>query len=151
MELGVERLAPRLDPGDAVALQHRLQLALGGLHAGHDVAHRRIERAAIGRKGRERTAEIVGDRQHVLGETLDAELLRALGLLLAAAANVLALGDGAQIAVVQLGLLGLELGNQLPQLGYRGRPVLRSRLGTLDRHLSPGIAPGWIAGHISNP
>ena len=63
MEVGIERLADRLDAGDAMALQHRQQLALGGLHADDDVLHRRIE---IGRHGASRrAAEIVGDRQQV--------------------------------------------------------------------------------------
>ena len=135
MELGVERLAQRLDPGDAVAFEHRLQLALGGLHAGDDGAQRRIERLEVGRQRRKRAAEVVGDRQDVARKAFDAELVGLFDVLLGAAADILRVGDGPQVLVLQVGVLGLEALDHALQ-------GLDGDFGAVDRHVIRGAARG---------
>ena len=146
VEFGVEGPAERFDARDAMAFQHRLQLALGGLHAHDHVAQRRVDRVGIVGQHREGPAQIVGNRQDVLGKTLDPELALAFDVLLGAAAHVLRLGQSAQELVLQLGLLGLQLlhfGRHAFRLGRN----IEVGVGRLDRHLSRGAARGWIAGH----
>ena len=96
------------------------------------------------RQRRQGAAEIVGHRQHVLGEALDAELAFALDVLLGAAAHVLRLGGGAQMLVLQLGVLGLQAFDDALK-------HFDGRFGAFDRHLSRGAARGWIAGHSVVP
>src|SRR5262249_30737863 len=112
------------------------------------VLQRRLDRIAIGQRG-EGTTKIVGDRQHVLGEALDAELALALDILLGTTAHVLRLGEGAQELVLRLGLLDSQLLELARTFGLaRNVEVV---VGRLDRHLRPGVARGWIAGHTLIP
>jgi len=129
--------------------QDRLKLALRRLHADQDVAQGGIDPLEIARQGRQRTAEIVGDRQHVLGEPLDAELAFLLDILLGTAAHVLRFGNRPQMLVLKIRILGLELLDaslEIARLGWNFEVV-----GILDRHLSRGAARGWIAGHTLIP
>ncbi len=124
-----------------MAFQYRLQLALGRLHAEDDVAHRRVDRLGIPRQRRQGAPQIVGNRQDILGEPLDAELAFALHVLLGTAAHVLGFGQGAQKLVLQLGLLGLQL-LQFVRQALRLGGNIEVLVGRLDRHLIRGVARG---------
>src|SRR5262245_35549683 len=141
MELGIERFAQRVDALDAMALQHRLQLAIGGLDAHDHVAQRLIHAVGIVRQRRQGAPQIVGDRQHVLGKALDAELALTLRVLLAATTDVLRLGQRAQQLVLQLRLLGLQLPHVRRRVLRLGAGIV-VRVGRLDRHVSRGVARG---------
>jgi len=96
----------------------------------------------FGRQGGQGPAEVVGDRQDVLGETLDAELALALDILLGATAHVLGLGQRTQQLVLQVGLLGLELFQRAGAVGRACRLEV-----VVGCRLRRGAAHGWIAGH----
>ena len=79
MEFGIERLAQRLDARDAMALQDRLQFALGGLHAHDDVLQRRLDRIALPERACREFAALPGRFTLIGGSILsDADLRRAL-------------------------------------------------------------------------
>ena len=67
-------------------------------------------------------AQFVGHRQGVTGKALDPELALLLDILLGPSAHVLRLGQGPELLVLEVGLLGLELLDEL-QNQRPGLPV----------------------------
>jgi len=102
------------------------------LPSGNDVLDRRVD---VLRQCRQGAAEIVGDRQHVAGEALDAELAFLLDVLLRTPTHVLRLGDRAQMFILQLGIFRL-------QPFHDPLERLHGGLGAVERHVSRGAARG---------
>ncbi len=105
----VERLAHRLDAGDAVALEDAVELAAGRLDAGDQALHPLVL-AQIGGDRGERALEIVLHAQHVAGEAGRGICGGVELLLLQPAADVLGLGLGVEDVLAHLLQLLLQLG-----------------------------------------
>src|SRR3546814_4372176 len=67
MLVGVQRQADRGDAGDAVALEHAHQLALGGFQAGDEGLESLVLALFLADRG-ERAAQIIGDREDIARE-----------------------------------------------------------------------------------
>ncbi len=109
-------------PAHAVALEDRQQLALGRRDPGEQAAGALVPDFRLG-QAVERAAQIVRDREQILGETGDRIFGGVLALALGAAAGVLGLGQRPQQPVLVVGELGFERRHLLlgGELGRRHR------------------------------
>ena len=108
----VEFLSGRVDLDQGVLLECRDQLLQGQLDARLEALHGLFRHGQCG-------FEAVLDRQQFACELLDGELVRLGDVFLGAAADVLALGLGAQPGVVVFGRLQFELAKLLLDAGQR--------------------------------
>ncbi len=124
VQVGVEFGAVRRDRLDAVIGQGRHELALGRLDAVDHAANLGIGGVAhrLGQMG-EGAGEIVGDAQHVAGKAADRELLGVLALALAAAADVLGLGQRAQHPVLEVDVLRVQRRDDVGGMRFGGFAV----------------------------
>ena len=119
-------------------------MKLRGADAGDDIAQGGVE-GIFGWQGRQGATEIVGNREDISGESLDPEFAFLVDILLGATSDVLRLGNGTQMLVLQLRILGFELLDLT--LETAGLLAHFEVFGVLDRHLIRGVARGCIAGH----
>ncbi|EGE55817.1 hypothetical protein RHECNPAF_850056 [Rhizobium etli CNPAF512] len=109
MEIRIELLADRLELAHTMAFERRQHGAFGHLHTLDQRGQAGIGRGlGLRRDGIQRPAQIVGDGEHVAGETRDGIGLGVLDLALGAAAQIVHLGGKAQVAVAQLAVFGFQ-------------------------------------------
>ena len=118
----IEFLAQGIEAGDAVALEHLEQVALGDFHAFQQGFHRRmgIQRLLLG--GLDGPPQIVADGDSVAGEFGNGVFRGIRFLAFRAPPQILHLGDGPQELIPKLSIFGLEFGELLSH----GLTVLRA-------------------------
>ena len=109
MEVVVEPLAERVDPGDAVASQRHLEFSHRHLDAVGDRLHRLVALAPLGGDAVQRAAQIVAHAQQILGEARDRVGPRVLDVLLRPPARVLGIGKRAEQLVLERLVAALRL------------------------------------------
>ncbi len=125
--------------------QHLEQFALGEFDALDQRLHLRIAlRAQFGTHGFEGALHIVGDRQHVAGETGIAVEPRVGDLALGAFAQVFHLGQRAQQLVLVFGSLAHKLGHG----DLLGRPIPASRLRPVVFGLGTAVSAWRAVGSV---
>ena len=104
----IEFLAQGIEAGDAVALQHLEQVALGDFHAFQQRFHRRMGVERLLLRGLDGPPQIVADGDSVAGEFGNGVFRGIRFLTLRAPPQILHLGNGPQEPVPKLRILGLE-------------------------------------------
>ncbi len=112
MEIMVEFLAHRVDARNAVALEHAQQFFQRHLHAGGEVAHRRLALAQLWRNRVGRALQVLQHIHQVAREAGNGVFVHVGQLALAAAAGVFRFRHGAQGLVFHRGQLAFFLVEQ---------------------------------------